>query len=114
MALACRFAVAIGTLSPNNSAFNIVENVSFASSSLCISISLSLSKDEFLKLRASGKVRSSWLRLKAACRSTPVRLGMYRSLNTVLLLRLRSGEAGMEEVKLVDVDVDVDPIAFPI
>lgn len=72
-----KLAVAMGTLSPNSSAFNIVENVWFASSSFLISISLSILSCLFL---ISGKI--SWFdKLNAACKSIPVRFGMYRSLN---------------------------------
>ena len=81
-----KFAVAIGTLSPNNSALRTVENVRFASSSLLISISLSA----FLVFLKSGSI-SSLVKLKAACRSTPVLLGIYRSLKIVLFL-LRGGD----------------------
>lgn len=82
-----KFAVAIGTLSPNNSALRTVENVRFASSSLLISISLSA----FLVFLKSGSI-SSLVKLKAACRSTPVLLGIYRSLKIVLLFLLRGGD----------------------
>ena len=59
----------------------------FASSSLLISISLSA----FLVFLKSGSI-SSLVKPKAACRSTPVLLGIYRSLKIVLLFLLRGGD----------------------
>lgn len=86
-----RLTVAIGTLSPNNSAFKTVENVRLASSSLRIWISLSA----YPRRRKSGST-SCEERLKAACRSTPVRLGMYLSLNICLFVRLRGDMEGKD------------------
>lgn len=82
-----KLAVAIGTLSPNNSAFSTVEKVRLASSSRLTSISLST----FLTFLKSGSI-SSWDKLNAAWRSTPVLFGMYRSLNIVLLFLLLGGD----------------------
>lgn len=76
--LPVKSAVAIGTLSPNNSAFKTVAKVLFASSSFLISISLSA----FLLLLISGST-SSFVKLNAACKSTPIRFGIYRSLKIV-------------------------------
>lgn len=86
-----KLAVAIGTLSPNNSALSTVENVRLASSSLRIWISLSASP----RRRKSGST-SCDERLKAAWRSTPVRLGMYLSLNMGFCVRLRGDMDGKD------------------
>jgi hypothetical protein len=63
-----------GILSPKSSFFKTVEKVLLASSSLRYS-----SSDESLEL-VGILTGSLWLKLKAACRSTPFLLGIYRSL----------------------------------
>ncbi|KAH3679012.1 hypothetical protein WICPIJ_008753 [Wickerhamomyces pijperi] len=71
----------LGMLSPNNSFFNTVEKVLLASSSFLNSKSAELEAESGLKDKEEEEDMSSLAdKLKAACRSTPVRLGMYLSL----------------------------------